>query len=253
VLLRAGSLGPGVPRRDLRVSPRHAMFIEGVLVPAMLLVNGVSIAQEPPRGEITYFHVELDRHDIVLAEGAPAESFRDEDSRGMFDNAGEWHGRGAEGVACAPKVEHGFRLETLRRRIEARAGIGGAEQKAPGELIGHVDACELEAGVADPRPMGPAGWTRDVEWAVSGGWARIEGWAQDRRHPEAPVCLVVLGGGRTLGRVLANRFRLDLARAGLGTGRHAFSARIAVPEGAIELRREADGALLGRAMPRRAA
>jgi hypothetical protein len=245
VLLRAGSLGPGVPRRDLRVSPRHAMFIEGVLVPAMLLVNGVSIVQEKPRGEVLYFHVELERHEIVLAEGAPAESFRDEDSRPMFDNAGEWHGRGAGGAARARKVEDGSRLEALRRRIEARAGIARGEP-GPGELIGHLDACELE-GVPAERMAGGA--------AAPGhaGWARIEGWAQDRRRPEVPVCLVVLAGERMLGRVLADRFRPDLARAGLGTGRHAFAARLAAPEGAIELRREADGALLAAALLRRAA
>jgi hypothetical protein len=223
ILFRAGSLGPGVPARDLRVSPLHAMFLDGKLVPAMLLVNGVSVVQERPAGEIVYFHIELDRHDVLLAEGAAAESFRDENSRDMFDNARAWHGRAAIGPACAPKVEHGFALEAIRARIEARAGIAAEEGVMPGTLLGGVDLCRAEDG-----------------GTVIGGWAR------DARHPDAPVCLTVIAGGRVMGEVLANRYRGDLAAAGIGHGRHAFAARIAaLPAGAaIELRRAADGALL---------
>ncbi len=220
ILLRAGSLGPGVPARDLRVSALHALFIEGVLVPAMLLVNGVSILREAPRGAVEYLHVELDRHDIVLAEGAPAESFRDEASRSMFDNAGAWHGRGAEGPACAARLEHGFALEALRRRIEARAGIAAGGGPVPGALSGALDVCELEGAVA-----------------------RLAGWARDERYPLAPVCLEVLQGGRRLGQVLANR----PGPPEVG-GRHGFAARVAArPGAAIEVRRAADGALLAAA------
>jgi hypothetical protein len=127
IRFRAGSLAPRVPVRDLLMSPLHAMLLDGMLVPAMLLVNGVSVVREAPCGAIAYFHVELDRHEIVLAEGAAAESFRDEGSRCLFDNADGWHGRGAVGGRCAPKVEHGFALEATRRRIDARAGIAAGD------------------------------------------------------------------------------------------------------------------------------
>jgi hypothetical protein len=87
IRFRAGSLGDGVPRRDLLVSPKHAMFLDGVLVPANCLVNGVTVVVDHISEQAKYFHVELDTHDVLLAEGAPSESFVDDDSRGMFHNA----------------------------------------------------------------------------------------------------------------------------------------------------------------------
>ncbi len=123
ILFRAGSLGVGVPRRDLRVSPAHAMFLDGLLVPAGCLVNGVTILQEHGCQQIAYFHVELERHDVILAEGAASETFLDDDSRGMFHNASEF-GRlypdaAGRGGFCAPRVTHGYALEAIRRRLAA--------------------------------------------------------------------------------------------------------------------------------------
>ena len=62
---------------------------EGVLIEARDLVNGVSIVHAE-RGEVEYFHVELDSHDVIIAEGAFSETFIDDDSRGMFHNAQEY-------------------------------------------------------------------------------------------------------------------------------------------------------------------
>jgi hypothetical protein len=86
VRVRAGAFGPGLPLRDLVLSPDHAVLVEGKLVPVRHLVNGVSIVQET-RDAITYWHVELDRHDIVLAEGMPCETFLDTGNRAAFENA----------------------------------------------------------------------------------------------------------------------------------------------------------------------
>ena len=86
VRVRAGAFADAAPARDLILSTDHAVFVEGRLVPIRHLVNGVSIVQET-RPAITYWHVELDRHDIILAEGMPCESFLDTGNRCAFDNA----------------------------------------------------------------------------------------------------------------------------------------------------------------------
>jgi hypothetical protein len=122
ICFRAGSLGGGLPRRDLYVSPEHAMFLDGLLIPARCLVNGGTIMLDRDCTLVEYFHIELARHDVLFAEGAPSESFIDDDSRGVFHNAAEWTAlypgrRRLPAVYCAPRVEAGFELQAVRRRL----------------------------------------------------------------------------------------------------------------------------------------
>ena len=125
IRLRAGCLGGGLPRRDLLVSPEHAMFVDGVLIPARLLVDGVTIVPERGLAEVHYVHIELDTHDLVLAEGAASETYLDDDSRGVFHNAGAYGPRpgeaGAAGGFCAPRVTDGYAIEAIRRRLRRAA------------------------------------------------------------------------------------------------------------------------------------
>lgn len=87
VCIRAGAFGLGRPTRDLLVSPGHALLVDGVLITAAALVNGVSILVERNVPEVfTYFHVELADQSLILAEGAPAETFIDNAARENFDN-----------------------------------------------------------------------------------------------------------------------------------------------------------------------
>ena len=120
-----------MPTRDLLVSPDHCLFLDGVLVPAWLLVNGTSVVQEPGRAEIRYYHVELETHDVLLAEGAAAESWLDAGNRDWFENAAvarlavtgglDAYGTGWDASrACALVVQGGPRLAEIRAVIEAR-------------------------------------------------------------------------------------------------------------------------------------
>ena len=84
----AGAFGADQPCRDLLLSPDHAVAVNGALIPIRLLVNGASIRQDVWASEVHYFHIELDRHDLLLADGLDAESYLDTGNRGMFANAG---------------------------------------------------------------------------------------------------------------------------------------------------------------------
>jgi hypothetical protein len=70
------ALGHNTPHTDLYLSPGHALFMDGVLIRVKDLVNGTSIAPAPYRETIEYFQIVLDSHDVILAEGVPAETFQ---------------------------------------------------------------------------------------------------------------------------------------------------------------------------------
>ena len=230
IQFKAGSIADNVPSRDLFVSPEHAMLIGGSLIPARHLVNGISIVKAAPMEEVSYFHVEMERHTAVFAEGALSETFVDDDSRDRFNNAYEFHALYPEAplvtVAeyCAPRVEDGFELETIRRSLMSRAVRllpDGTAASAP-QLSGNLDAV-----------------TRNV----------VEGWAYLPSSSGERVSLAIIDNGVTIGRVVADRYRADLEKAGIGDGRHAFS--FLVPSGfsenvrhEIEVRRESDWSLL---------
>ncbi len=122
-----GAFAPDVPNRDLVLSPDHSVYVDGVLVPARYLVNGATVLQEPVAG-VTYWHVELERHDVILAEGMACESYLDTGNRAAFANGGDVvmkdadFARGVWSVAaCAPVVLDGARLRAVRARLVARA------------------------------------------------------------------------------------------------------------------------------------
>jgi len=221
ICILPGAIAEGIPARELRVSPGHAIALDGWLVYAARLVNNRTIFQIPAQESVRYFHIELDTHEVIFAEGCPAESYLDIGQRGQFENAAEYerlhHGPAGPATPCLPRLEDGFALDAILRRLAARAG-GGVPVAGDGRLRGYVD-------IAGPR--------------------RCAGWAQTEAAPEAPVCLDVFVDQRRAGRVLANRYRGDLRAAGLGSGNHGFELDLPEGmEGAIEVRRATDQAML---------
>ena len=93
VRFAAGSLGGGLPHTDLTVTADHGMLVDGVICHAGALVNGTTITRVPlaEMGETyTVYHIETEEHEIILANGAPAETFIDNVSRRVFDNYAEF-------------------------------------------------------------------------------------------------------------------------------------------------------------------
>jgi glycosyltransferase involved in cell wall biosynthesis len=185
------------------------MYIDGALVPAGLLVNDRSIVRADSGNDLHYFHIELDAHDAIVAEGAFAETFVDDDSRGLFQNVREFHAlypdarTSGPACFCAPRVEGGMELEIICRRLLARAS----------RL--HCD------GTVMPQTLRAA--------VDTVGHHLIAGWAFDPATPEARVSIVVIDNGAVIGRVVADLHRPDLAEAGIGDGTHGF--QFVVPGG----------------------
>lgn len=131
IRVRHDAFGPGLPARDLVLSPDHAVFVEGVLIPVRYLCNGATVVQEA-WPEVTYWHIELERHAVVLAEGLPAESYLDTGNRAAFEDAGSSmvlhpaFARAAwEESGCAPLMTGGEVIELVRAALAFQAGVLG--------------------------------------------------------------------------------------------------------------------------------
>ncbi len=148
VRVAAGAFGAKLPHRDLLLSPDHAVFVDGVLIPIRRLINDTTIVQEP-RDIVTYWHVELQRHDVLSAEGLPCESYLDTGNRAAFSGeavvvlAPSFADHAWSERACAPLVETGPRLAAVR------AGLSGGADPAVLDLV--LDKPGRVGVVAGPR------------------------------------------------------------------------------------------------------
>lgn len=130
----AHAFGRGSPARDLLLSPDHAVFVDGLLIPVRLLVNHASIVVAADVRTVEYVHVELPAHDVVLAEGLAVESYLDTGHRASLGGAGAAAHPGMAASArirlarsCAPFATDAARVEPIWRRIASAAGAGGQE------------------------------------------------------------------------------------------------------------------------------
>jgi hypothetical protein len=122
VRIRASALEDNVPRADLYVSAAHSLYIDGVLVPAWNLVNGTSITRDDAQhlDTIEYFHVILDQHDVIDAEGALCDTFWEaiDDVVPSADRGEEIHGAILPAV-CAPLASYRRRRNVLKSRFRS--------------------------------------------------------------------------------------------------------------------------------------
>ena len=125
--MAAAAFGPGRPHSELFLSPDHAVYVNEVLIPVRYLINGSSVAQVP-MDRVTYHHVELAVHDVLLAEGMPAESFLDmRDGSNYANRPGpirlypDFSARMWEAFGCARLIVMGPELDAARALVASFA------------------------------------------------------------------------------------------------------------------------------------
>ena len=201
IVVRAGALAPEIPVRDLWLSPGHALLLDGVLVSAEHLVNALTIVKAGAVDRVDYFHLEFETHDVILAEGAPAESYVECDNRQGFHNADEFaalypdDARAPFGY-CRPRLEAGMaELAAIRARLFDRAAALGHSTSADPDLHLVVDGTAVAPqSVADGRHIFRLDGAADEVWLASrcGVPAELEPLSSDRRRLGVCVQQLVL-------------------------------------------------------------
>ncbi len=216
VRVAAGAFAPGTPHDDLWLSPDHAVFfpatggVATMLVPIRYLINGATIVQEAV-GTVTYYHVELAApdgaaaHDVLLAQGLPAESYLDTGNRGAFDNADGpvmLHADFAPGqiraTPCARMILDGPDLTRIRAALLARAQqLGHARTNDPGlYLLADGVIIRPERNGDTYRFALPRGASALRLWSRRGVPAHVRADSSDTRAVGVAVRAIALDGRR---------------------------------------------------------
>jgi T5SS/PEP-CTERM-associated repeat protein len=202
LIVRKGALADNVPNRDLRITKGHSLFLEGVLIPVEFLVNHRTILWDDMAQEVEVFHLELDEHDILIANGAAAESYRDDGNRWLFRNANSGWDQPPK-PPCAPVLTGGAAVDAVWRRLLDRAGgptslpltqdaqmalsVDGTllaptvlnEDLAVFVVAARPRALRLVSRSAVPLELGLARDARELGVAVRRVAARKGGWCRD--------------------------------------------------------------------------
>jgi hypothetical protein len=149
VRVSKGAFGQGLPRRDLWLSPGHSVVCANALIPISCLINGRSVAQIS-KDSVEYWHVELDAHDVILAEMLPAESYLDCGNRTAFANGGAFVEAHPDfepkhwAATCLPLLRQGPEVVATRARLLAVLADEGdcVDQEADAHIV--VDGRRIE-------------------------------------------------------------------------------------------------------------
>jgi hypothetical protein len=111
VRIARSAIAPDVPDADLLVTRWHALLLDGLLIPAGNLINGTTIRLDEARGEdrLEFFHIKMESHDAIYAEGTPVETMVRVDERAVnFAEYFRMYGAPeTEGTRCAPFASYG--------------------------------------------------------------------------------------------------------------------------------------------------
>jgi Hint domain len=149
VRVRAHAFGENWPHRDLWLSPGHNIACEGVLMPISALLNGQSVEQIK-QDRVEYWHVELDAHDVILAEGLPAESYLDCGNRTAFANGGAFVEAHPDfqpkhwAETCLPLVSEGPAVAATKARLLARLAERGCGVTQEADAHVWIDGVRIE-------------------------------------------------------------------------------------------------------------
>lgn len=203
ILIELDAFGPGFPSRDLHLSPDHALYCDGTLIPVQFLINGVSIRQIAVPN-VTYHHVELADHDVVWAETLPAETYLDCGNRHNFVRQGkaitlfpefeqpEWDVK----RAFAPLVTQGPTLAMVRARLHDRLEARGFRCVASQFQVFADQQPLSSANSGSGRHVVrlPTGATNLVIGSAASSPAETDPAAQDRRRLGIAITGVLVDG-----------------------------------------------------------
>jgi hypothetical protein len=168
------------------------------------LIDGVVITQDQAVASMRYYHIELKAHAIMLAEGAPVESYLDTGHRGIYDNAAapvllhpELMQARRQAGSVAPLVTGGEALADIRARLHARKlmlGFAVNETMRTGLMINGVLMPPAEDAAERISFQIPAGVREAILASPVFVPAEIDPGSNDRRGLGIAVIEVLVDG-----------------------------------------------------------
>jgi hypothetical protein len=240
VVIAAGAFGEGLPERDLKLSPDHALYLDGHLIEAKTLVNGATVIRDFSTRYVTYHHIELARHDVVLAEGLAAETYLDSGNRRNFEtDAGPIvlhpdFAAASRAGACARLLTDGRVVRRVRQHLLDRAMALGFSRtdrldltaKAGAELIEPMSDSVSEAILF----ILPQAASSVVLRCATGVPAEVSADPSDRRELGVAIAeLVLVVNGQRIAIDLNDPAHTGLYAAECGQRWTGGAARIALP------------------------